>query len=151
MKVYVNAGSFKNIMNRLLSSFGKEFKSVFKTEPRSEKVKDPDTDQIGTLYEYRCADPDMSLNVELYQFPGSNRSFIVRCYIRDKSGPISSTIDVLNSSSSDGYKPIKLSSLSSKIKQYADKYYDLLGSFEDADVVDTDVDNMGSDDGFEAE
>lgn len=148
MKRMIVGGSkgASNLMSRLKDFLSKSLKDAFTSNepPKVQKVKDPDTDLVGTLYTYKCANPEATLNVELYDFPGSNSAFIVRCYISGKNGPIQSTIEVLNSASSSGYKPILQSSLSKKIKEYVEEWSDIVGDVEDD--VDEDINTM---DGFE--
>ena len=148
MKIYVRAGVLSsaaaNLMKRMMTSISKDFKDVFKSEeaPKSQKIKDPDTGMLGTLYTYSCANEEMYLNVEMYPFPGANNTFILRCYCSKGSEIQTDTIKILNTETSDGFKPIRLRDVSKKIEQYADDFFELLGSFDDKDVADSDISDL---------
>ena len=154
MKIYVRAGVLSsaavNLMKRMMKSISQDFKDVFKSDeaPKSQKIKDPDTGMLGTLYTYSCANEEMYLNVEMYPFPGANNTFILRCYCSKGNQIQTDTIKILNTETSDGFKPIRLRDVSKKIEQYADDFFELLGSFEDADQAEQDM-NQTNDDGFE--
>ena len=148
MKIYVRAGVLSsaaaNLMKRMMTSISKDFKDVFKSDeaPKSQKIKDPDTGMLGTLYSYACANEDMYLNVEMYPFPGANNTFILRCYCSKGNQIQTDTIKILNTETSDGFKPIRLRDVSKKLEQYADDFFELLGSFDDKDVADSDISDL---------
>ena len=148
MKIYVRAGVLSsaaaNLMKRMMTSISKDFKDVFKSDeaPKSQKIKDPDTGMLGTLYSYACANEDMYLNVEMYPFPGANNTFILRCYCSKGNQIQTDTIKILNTETADGFKPIRLRDVSKKIEQYADDFFELLGSFDDKDVADSDISDL---------
>lgn len=148
MKIYVRAGVLSsaaaNLMKRMMSSISKEFRDAFKSDqaPKTQKIKDPDTGMIGTLYTYACANEGMNLNVEMYPFPGSDNTFVLRCYCSEGSQVKTETIKILNTETSDGFKPIRLRDVSKKIEQYADDFFDLLGSFEDKEEADADIEDL---------
>lgn len=148
MKIYVRAGVLSsaaaNLMKRMMTSISKDFKDVFKSDeaPKSQKIKDPDTGMLGTLYTYSCANEEMYLNVEMYPFPGANNTFILRCYCSKGNQIQTDTIKILNTETSDGFKPIRLRDVSKKIEQYADDFFELLGSFEDADEADSNISDL---------
>ena len=148
MKIYVRAGVLSsaaaNLMKRMMTSISKDFKDVFKSDeaPKSQKIKDPDTGMLGTLYTYACANEDMYLNVEMYPFPGANDTFILRCYCSKGNQIQTDTIKILNTETADGFKPIRLRDVSKKIEQYADDFFELLGSFDDKDVADSDISDL---------
>ena len=148
MKIYVRAGVLSsaaaNLMKRMMTSISKDFKDVFKSEeaPKSQKIKDPDTGMLGTLYTYSCANEEMYLNVEMYPFPGANNAFILRCYCSKGNQIQTDTIKILNTETSDGFKPIRLRDVSKKLEQYADDFFELLGSFDDKDVADSDISDL---------
>lgn len=154
MKIYVRAGVLSsaaaNLMKRMMTSISKDFKDVFKSDeaPKSQKIKDPDTGMLGTLYTYACANEDMYLNVEMYPFPGSDNTFVLRCYCSEGSQVKTETIKILNTETSYGFKPIRLRDVFKKIEEYADDFFELLGSLDDADEAQADIDDM-NDDGFE--
>lgn len=148
MKIYVRAGVLSsaaaNLMKRMMTSISKDFKDVFKSDeaPKSQKIKDPDTGMLGTLYTYSCANEDMYLNVEMYPFPGANNTFILRCYCSKGNQIQTDTIKILNTETSDGFKPIRLRDVSKKLEQYADDFFELLGSFDDKEVADSDISDL---------
>ena len=148
MKIYVRAGVLSsaaaNLMKRMMTSISKDFKDVFKSDeaPKSQKIKDPDTGMLGTLYTYACANEDMYLNVEMYPFPGANNTFILRCYCSKGNQIQTDTIKILNTETADGFKPIRLRDVSKKLEQYADDFFELLGSFDDKDVADSDISDL---------
>ena len=148
MKIYVRAGVLSsaaaNLMKRMMTSISKDFKDVFKSDeaPKSQKIKDPDTGMLGTLYTYACANEEMYLNVEMYPFPGANNTFILRCYCSKGNQIQTDTIKILNTETSDGFKPIRLRDVSKKLEQYADDFFDLLGSFEDKEEADADIEDL---------
>lgn len=127
-----------------MSSISKEFRDAFKSDqaPKTQKIKDPDTGMMGTLYTYACANEGMNLNVEMYPFPGSDDTFVLRCYCSKGAQVQTETIQILNTETSDGFKPIRLRDVSKKIEQYADDFFDLLGSFEDKEEADADIEDL---------
>lgn len=148
MKIYVRAGVLSSaaasLMKRMMKSISKEFRGAFKSDqaPKTQKIKDPDTGMMGTLYTYACANEGMNLNVEMYPFPGANNTFILRCYCSKGSQIQTDTIKILNTETADGFKPIRLRDVSKKLEQYADDFFELLGSFEEKEVADSDISDL---------
>lgn len=146
---YVKAASpLKSVMSKLKSKLSSSLKELFTSAPKFQKVKDPDTGVIGQLYQYECAS-GAQLAVEMYPYPLEEGKYSVRAYVIDDKGDIvDNTIKILNPSSGNSFKPIPQNKLMQYITQYADDNFELLGSFEDADDTQTDIDDM-NDDGFE--
>lgn len=148
MKIYVRASVLSSaaasLMKRMMSSISKEFRDSFKSDepPKTKKIKDPDTGMIGTLYTYACANEGMNLNVEMYPFPGSDNTFVLRCYCSEGSQVKTETIKILNTETSDGFKPIRLRDVFKKIEEYADDFFELLGSLDDADEAQADIEDL---------
>lgn len=148
MKIYIRAGvlssAASNLMKRMMKSISQEFRGAFKSDqaPKTQKIKDPDTGMMGTLYTYACANEGMNLNVEMYPFPGSDDTFVLRCYCSKDAQVQTETIKILNTETSDGFKPIRLRDVFKKIEEYADDFFDLLGSLDDADEAQADIEDL---------